>query len=70
MACTQSALESNSATSGAARPAVAQSGATLAGTHPSRRAPLLGPGSGHEEGGEFAVSGLGSLGVTQYGELR
>ena len=50
--------------------AVAQSGATLAGTHPSRRAPLLGPGSGHEEGGEFAVSGLGSLGVTQYGELR
>ena len=50
--------------------AVAQSRATLAGTHPSRRAPLLGPGSGHEEGGEFAVSGLGSLGVTQYGELR
>lgn len=50
--------------------AVAQSGTTLAGIHPSRRAPLLGPGSGHEEGGEFAVSGLGSLGVTQYGELR
>ena len=50
--------------------AVAQSGATLAGMPPSRRAPLLGPGSGHEEGGEFAVSGLGSLGVTQYGELR
>lgn len=50
--------------------AVAQSGAPLAGAHPSRRAPLLGPGSGHEEGGEFAVSGLGSLGVTQYGELR
>ena len=45
--------------------AVAQSGVA-----PSRRAPLLGPGSGHEEGGEFAVSGLGSLGVTQYGELR
>ena len=34
------------------------------------RGPLLGPGSGSEEGGEFAVSGLGSLGVTQYGELR
>ena len=50
--------------------AVAQSGTTLSGMHPSRRAPLLGPGSGHEEGGEFAVSGLGSLGVTQYGELR
>ena len=34
------------------------------------RGPLLGPGSGSEEGGEFAVSGLGSLGATQYGELR
>ena len=34
------------------------------------RAPLLGPGSGHEEGEEFSVSGLGSLGTTQYGELR
>lgn len=34
------------------------------------RGPLLGPGSGSEEGGEYAVSGLGSLGATQYGELR
>ena len=50
--------------------AVAQSGAAPAGANPSRRGPLLGPGSGQEEGGEFAVSGLGSLGVTQYGELR
>ncbi|RGE38502.1 hypothetical protein DZC30_22470 [Comamonas testosteroni] len=36
----------------------------------SGRGPLLGPGSGAEEGGDFAVSGLGSLGATQYGELR
>lgn len=36
----------------------------------SARGPLLGPGSGREEGGEFSVSGLGSLGATQYGELR
>lgn len=50
--------------------AVAQSGVAPSVAHQSRRAPLLGPGSGQEEGGEFAVSGLGSLGVTQYGELR
>ena len=37
---------------------------------PRHRSPLLGPGSGHEEGEEFSVSGLGSLGATQYGELR
>lgn len=43
---------------------------STAGSRHSRQAPLLGPGSGHEEGGEFAVSGLGSLGATQYGELR
>lgn len=36
----------------------------------SARGPLLGPGSGREEGGEFSVSGMGSLGATQYGELR
>ena len=51
--------------------AVAMAGAPQgAGARHSRHAPLLGPGSGQEEGGEFAVSGLGSLGVTQYGELR
>lgn len=51
--------------------AVAMAGASQgAGARHSRHAPLLGPGSGQEEGGEFAVSGLGSLGVTQYGELR
>lgn len=51
--------------------AVAMAGASRgAGARHSRHAPLLGPGSGQEEGGEFAVSGLGSLGVTQYGELR
>ncbi|MDR3067211.1 MAG: hypothetical protein LBV05_17120 [Comamonas sp.] len=51
--------------------AVAMASASPAGSaRPSRQAPLLGPGSGHEEGGEFAVSGLGSLGATQYGELR
>ena len=51
--------------------AVAMAAASsAAGSRHSRQAPLLGPGSGHEEGGEFAVSGLGSLGATQYGELR
>lgn len=50
--------------------AVAMAAASPASVRPSRQAPLLGPGSGHEEGGEFAVSGLGSLGTTQYGELR
>ena len=48
--------------------AVASSGATSAVQR--QRAPLLGPGSGREEGEEFSVSGLGSLGETQYGELR
>lgn len=52
------------------RQAVALAGTSPAGARHSRHAPLLGPGSGQEEGGEFAVSGLGSLGVTQYGELR
>lgn len=41
-----------------------------AALHAGRGGPLLGPGSGAEEGGDFAVSGLGSLGATQYGELR
>lgn len=51
--------------------AVSQFGAASAGApRPSHRAQLLGPGSGHEEGDEFAVSGLGALGGTQYGELR
>lgn len=50
--------------------AVSQFGAAPAGARPTHRSQLLGPGSGHEEGGEFAVSGLGTLGGTQYGELR
>lgn len=50
--------------------AVAMAAASPTSVRYSRHAPLLGPGSGHEEGGEFAVSGLGSLGATQYGELR
>ena len=50
--------------------AVALAAASPASVRQSRQVPLLGPGSGHEEGGEFAVSGLGSLGTTQYGELR
>lgn len=50
--------------------AIAMAAASPASLRSSRHAPLLGPGSGHEEGGEFAVSGLGSLGTTQYGELR
>lgn len=60
------ALEMN-----AFKQAVAMAGAAPAkDARLSRHSPLLGPGSGHEEGGEFSVSGLGSLGGTQYGELR
>ena len=50
--------------------AVAFSGNSRPAPLRTGRGPLLGPGSGAEEGGEFSVSGLGSLGATQYGELR
>ncbi len=50
--------------------AVASAAVPASATRRQPRGPLLGPGSGHEEGGEFSVSDLGSLGATQYGELR
>ncbi|MEX8193038.1 hypothetical protein [Comamonas guangdongensis] len=50
--------------------AAAHGGSAAQGAVRTGKGPLLGPGSGTEESGDFAVSGLGSLGVTQYGELR
>ena len=50
--------------------AAAHGGGAAQGQARAGKGPLLGPGSGTEENGDFAVSGLGSLGVTQYGELR